>query len=215
MQIICTILAPTPLVAANFVILGRIITRLGVRYSRLSAGWYTILFCSCDIIALVVQAVGGASAATAVQEFKDPSKGGNIMLGGIVFQLAAIIAYVALASEFLTRYWLDRPLHRNDEILGEQKERPHMSLKMKQMIFGLIMMTVLIFIRSVYRTIELSNGWSGRIIETQVYFNVLDGAAICLAMFFLNAFHPGFLLTLDEESQSTIYGGEPKDEEKK
>jgi hypothetical protein len=31
-----TILAPTPLVAANFIILGKIITQLGTQYSRLS-----------------------------------------------------------------------------------------------------------------------------------------------------------------------------------
>jgi hypothetical protein len=30
--------------------------------------------------------------------------------------------------------------------------------------------------RSIYRIIELSTGWHGRIIETEVYFNVLDGA---------------------------------------
>ena len=32
----CTIVAPTPLLAVNFVVLGEIITRLGTQYSRLS-----------------------------------------------------------------------------------------------------------------------------------------------------------------------------------
>ncbi|TFY75758.1 hypothetical protein EWM64_g8254 [Hericium alpestre] len=204
MQIVCTILAPTPLVAANFVILGRIITQLGGRFSRLSADWYTILFCSCDIVPLVVQAVGGG-ASIAVQNGRDPAKGGNIMLGGIVFQLAAIIAYVALAAEFLTRYWTNKPVHRNGEIVDKESgEKPHMQPRMKLMIFGMVFMTTLFFIRSVYRTMELSNGWSGRIISTQVYFNVLDGAAIVLAMFTLNVFHPGFLLDLTPASSRDI-----------
>jgi hypothetical protein len=38
-RISCTIIAPTPLVAANFVILGMIIKTLGDYYSRLSTKW--------------------------------------------------------------------------------------------------------------------------------------------------------------------------------
>jgi hypothetical protein len=46
--------------------------------------------------------------------------------------------------------------------------------------------------------LQLANGWNGRIIETQVYFNVLDGGMITLAMYTLNAFHPGYLLREDK-----------------
>lgn len=50
--------------------------------------------------------------------------------------------------------------------------------------------------RTIYRTIELSDGWDGPIIRNETYFNVLDGAAICLAMYTLNFLHPGSLLSL-------------------
>jgi len=33
----------------------------------------TIIFCSCDIVSLVVQAVGGATASTAVSNNDDPA----------------------------------------------------------------------------------------------------------------------------------------------
>ncbi|KAJ3832698.1 hypothetical protein F5878DRAFT_446896 [Lentinula raphanica] len=46
MQLTCTILAPTPLLAGNFIILGSIIQQLGPKYSRISPWWYTIIFCS-------------------------------------------------------------------------------------------------------------------------------------------------------------------------
>lgn len=39
LRITATILAPTPLVAANFVILGKVILSLGPAYSRLSPKW--------------------------------------------------------------------------------------------------------------------------------------------------------------------------------
>ena len=69
-----------------------------------------------------------------------------------------------------------------------------------------------------YRTIELADGWNGRIISTQVLFSaflpsqsfceltendtflsffftdVLDGAMITLAMYTMNFAHPGLLL---------------------
>jgi len=49
--------------------------------------------------------------------------------------------------------------------------------------------------RTMYRTIELTDGWGGPIIRNETYFNVLDGGAICLAMFALNFLHPGFLVS--------------------
>lgn len=69
-----------------------------------------------------------------------------------------------------------------------------------------------IYHSAVYRTIELSDGWAGRIIKTQRLFsehinavNVhyililnisdwLDGGMITLAMYSANAAHPGRLL---------------------
>jgi RTA1 like protein len=46
----------------------------------------------------------------------------------------------------------------------------------------------------VYRSIELTGGWTGPIITTEWYFNAFDGAPITLAMVVLNVFHPGYLL---------------------
>ncbi|ETW76335.1 hypothetical protein HETIRDRAFT_421824 [Heterobasidion irregulare TC 32-1] len=42
-----TVIGPTPLLAAYFVILGQIIPQMGSQYSRLSSRTYTILFCTC------------------------------------------------------------------------------------------------------------------------------------------------------------------------
>jgi hypothetical protein len=42
---------------------------------------------------------------------------------------------------------------------------------MKVMIYAMIFNTTCLFIRSVYRLIELSDGWDGRIISTQRYFS--------------------------------------------
>ncbi|KAF9479945.1 RTA1 like protein, partial [Pholiota conissans] len=206
MQITATIIAPTPLLAANFVIFGAIIQLLGTQYSRLSPKWYTILFCTCDVISLVVQAVGGGKAATAAGTGEDPtprkirmaysfnSQGGNIMLGGIAFQLLVITIYALCAMEFYVRYARDWPV-RKSPINKENEAIPQpMTNKISWMTAALVFSTTCLFIRAVYRTIELSDGWGGRIIGTEVYFNALDGAMITLAMYTINILHPGLLL---------------------
>ncbi|TFY57325.1 hypothetical protein EVJ58_g7088 [Rhodofomes roseus] len=191
MQIVCTIIGPTPFVAAMFVMLGEMIRRLGPRYSRLSATLYTIIFCSCDVISLVIQALGGAAASNAVANGENPENGGHIMLAGICFQLAAITFYMILASEFVIRCLLDKPLH------GADKAPPAthaLDRKHAIMLGALTFASICIYIRSIYRTIELSDGWTGHIIHTQRYFNWLDGGMVALAMFTLNCIHPGLIL---------------------
>ncbi|KAG7444650.1 RTA1-domain-containing protein [Guyanagaster necrorhizus] len=205
MQLTCTILAPTPLLAANFVILEKLIERLGAGYSRLSPRAYLIFFCSCDIISLVIQAVGGGMAATAVSQNTSPNKGGHIMLGGIAFQMAVITVYAILGSEFLIRYLADKPIRGRDITKG------HLNMKLRFLTVALAFSTVCLFIRAVYRTIELSDGWSGRIITTEVYFNVLDGAMIVLAIYTFNIFHPTLLLkdkakALEEKQERDVDG---------
>ncbi|KDR83263.1 hypothetical protein GALMADRAFT_239130 [Galerina marginata CBS 339.88] len=200
MQITCTIIGPTPLLAANFVIFGIVIQRLGTQYSRLSPKWYTILFCTCDVISLVVQAVGGGKAATAAGNDMDPTPGGHIMLGGIVFQLMTITIYAICATEFFIRYFKNWPLPRagaTPPTDGKEYRLPDagcISGKITFMSVALLFSTMCLFVRAIYRTIELSNGWNGRIISTQVLFNVLDGAMVTLAIYTLNFAHPGLLL---------------------
>jgi len=188
MQISTTILAPTPFIAASFIILGRITKRLGPQYCRLSFKWYTILFISCDIIALIVQSIGGGIASTT-----QPVLGGNIMLGGIVLQLVVLALYTALATEFLIRFNADRP-RRYIRESGVSHPRGTVDKPMKYMLSAMAVMVILLVIRSIYRTIELSDGWTGTVISTQWLFDVFDGAMVVLAMFTLSLFHPGVLL---------------------
>jgi len=199
MQIVTTIMGPTPLLAANFVIFGVIIHRLGAQYSRLSPKSYAIFFLTCDIISLIVQGVGGAMASLEFGNGEDPAKGGHVMLGGITFQLFVIILYVSCAGEFFIRYLWRLPIHpaksSNDEDTKSKKySRGEMTNKMQIMIAALVLSTLCLTIRAVYRTFELADGWEGRIIGTQVLFNVLDGAMITLAMYTMNFAHPGRLL---------------------
>lgn len=223
MQICTTILAPSWMTAANFTILGIIIRLLGTHYSWLSPRMYLIIFLFFDLVALVGQAVGGAQASLAVQAGNDPTPGGNIMCYFIIVQMGAICLYTLCAAEFLARYHFNKPVRRaratvtekdgennGQEVqVTEATRRRKMDARIKLMLLGLVLSTLFIFIRSIYRTIELLDGWTGRIITTEVYFNVLDGAAIVLSMYSINFLHPGFLLRDD----AVTLGRKPKPEE--
>ncbi|KAF8518810.1 RTA1-domain-containing protein [Hysterangium stoloniferum] len=191
MQITTTIIAPTFLTAGLYTILGDMIRTLGSQYSRITPKAYLITFITADVIALVIQAIGGAKASFAFQNGRDPNPGGHIMLGGIIFQLVGILLYSALATEFLLRFHLQKPLQKMNKNVLEG--RGIVGKGVSLVAIGMAIATLFVLIRSVYRTIELINGWTGRIITTEKYFNILDGAPIVLAMIALNIAHPRLL----------------------
>ncbi|KAF7303563.1 hypothetical protein MIND_00585600 [Mycena indigotica] len=205
MQISATIISPTPLLAASFIIFSRIIARLGPGYSLIPPRWYAWFFVSCDVIALVVQGVGGGLAASA-DDHAGAQRGANIMLGGIGFQFAVIIIFSILVTDFLIRYFYKAPW-RAAALEGSISglTRGTLTRPLATILSALIFSTIVLFIRSVYRTIELAGGWDGRIIHTQLYFNVLDGAMVVLAIFTWNFVHPGWFLSesLAEEQRRT------------
>jgi hypothetical protein len=109
-RITTTILAPSFLTVAVFNILGVVIRRVGTRYSLLPPRWCTpphfpapltplishlsidlIIFMSIDLVALVIQAIGGGKASIAAERGEDPEPGGNIMMYGIIVQMVGII----------------------------------------------------------------------------------------------------------------------------
>ncbi|KAH7106590.1 RTA1-domain-containing protein [Auriculariales sp. MPI-PUGE-AT-0066] len=188
MQISSLIIAPTFFLAANFIILGRIVRIVGPQYSRLKPAFYSYIFLSADLSSLIVQAIGGGRASSA-DTSEGAEKGAQIMLGGIGLQFAALVLYILFACEFLVRVILDRPVRDKETSLG-----PRLDGRIRMMLVGLCISAVFLFIRTIYRTIELQDGWSGKIISNQLLFDTLDGMPITVAMFALNAFHPGLLV---------------------
>ena len=73
-------------------------------------------------------------------------------------------------------------------------ERIPICKRTKALLSGLTLATVTLVIRGIYRTIELNEGWSGKIITTQRYFVWLDGFMMAVCMLVLAVAHPGFLL---------------------
>ena len=75
------------------------------------------------------------------------------MVGGIVFQLVSILVFVLF---FVRVMWSARAQ------VGTVKE-------VKLVTIATCISVVLVFIRSIYRTVELSQGWSGFLITHEGY----------------------------------------------
>lgn len=63
-----------------------------------------------------------------------------------------------------------------------------------------------IIVRNFYRAIELSQGWKGYLITHEVYFAVLDGALMTLAVSVFNIFFPARYLSGEPETEKVSFG---------
>ncbi|KAI1401748.1 RTA1-domain-containing protein [Hypoxylon fuscum] len=172
MQITTLIIGPVFFTAALYVLLGTFIAILGRGYSLISARMYTIVFLSCDLISLVLQAAGGAMASMATDN-GDTKLGTNIMVAGVIFQLVAMAIFTLLALDFV----------RRTAKFGIPQEY-------NKILYALFISLGAIFARSIFRAVELMEGWSGYLMEHEVYFIALDGALMAVAVLIFLPFDP-------------------------
>ena len=100
--LICVTIAPALLTAAIYLCLARIVTVYGAHLSWIRPRTYTLIFCSCDLLSLVLQGLGGGIAATA-NSTSGKNLGKNIMVAGLVFQVASLLLFAACCGEFAWR----------------------------------------------------------------------------------------------------------------
>ncbi|KAK3327460.1 RTA1 like protein-domain-containing protein [Cercophora scortea] len=161
---------------------------------------YATVFCTCDIISLTIQAVGGALASRAAADATDTQPGTRTMVAGIAFQLATMSLFALLAGAFLLRVMRDMKSNNTTLINSMTHE-----VKLTLLSIGLAF--VAIYVRSVYRTIELAQGWEGYLITREGYFIGLDAALMFVAVGVLLVFDPIVLLSTRETRGDTVPGG--------
>ena len=181
------IIAPVFYTAGIYILLGRLIKIFGPESSILSPKLYLWIFCTCDVVSLVIQAAGGGMASSASNGVGDTAPGTNTMVAGIVFQLVSISVFVYFAFDFLRRTSRAGLLR-----MGKMDS-------INYIILAMIISIVFIYIRSIYRVIELAQGWSGYVMTHEVFFIILDGVMMVIAVGIFNVFHPGWLLPSESD----------------
>ncbi|KAL0066692.1 envelope glycoprotein [Marasmius tenuissimus] len=99
--------------------------------------------------------------------------------------------FVVLVGEFTLRYIRDRP-HRKK--VTSNSARFPLDTRRQILLLAMGTTTALLFVRGIYRLIELSGGWDSEIMRTEWLFNVFDAAMVFLAFFTWNVAHPALLL---------------------
>lgn len=188
--------APNLYTAGCYIALGKIITTLGRQYSPISPRLYLYIFCGCDIVSLVVQAIGGASAAAAFNSLPrgNTKPGTSLMVAGIVFQLVSISVFGVFFILVLWNAW---------------RELKH-ARAVKLVALATVISILAIYVRCVYRTIELLQGWNGELIITERYFIALDGVMMVVSLAIFNVWNPSILLGTapPKQSSASSLGGE-------
>ncbi len=139
------------------------IVYLGPQYARFRPSLYYWLFIPCDILSLVLQAVGGATSSSSTGNSQSAV---NVSIAGLSFQVFTLCVFIALALEFAYRY-LKAPDARSS--------REQLPMSFKVFVAFLSLAIVLILVRCIYRIDELSQGYTGPLIHDEGLFIGLEG----------------------------------------
>ncbi|KAE8421221.1 RTA1 like protein-domain-containing protein [Aspergillus pseudocaelatus] len=186
LYLICLTIAPAFFTAAIYICLGRIVIVYGEDISRIRPRTYTILFVTCDIIALVLQAAGGAITSIADSDQKSLSDTGvNIMIAGLAFQVASLTLFIVLASEFALRV-----RRSSEDMKNASTASVRSGLKWKMFLLGLAIAVLTIFTRSIFRVAELKGGFNSDLANDEISLMILESTMIAIACICMTAAHP-------------------------
>lgn len=182
-----TILVITPALfaAIDFAILGRLATLFPPRYSLVNPKWIVPFFVALDVSSIAIQGGGSGVAAGAQSERKDTTMGGNIVVVGLAIQLLGYILFNVLLFVFVRRCARDPP---SAELWNKRT---------KTFIAATALSSAFIFLRSLYRLIEMCVGWEGVIARTEWTFYAFDAAMVTIAVYIFNFFNPAAYLPSD------------------
>lgn len=221
LQFVALTLAPAFIMAGIYFLFAQLVVIHGRQYSLLKPLWYSYFFITCDVLSLLIQAGGGASASIASKRREDTTPGTNTVIAGIVLQTFAMTIFIIFWFEFLNRLYFkhskqvesDSPLKKRSfgnffKLLFNVKStrsyksgqldlfyNPKFAEIRKTKLFGYMPLAItitvwVIYIRCIYRVVELAEGWNGYLITHEVYIMVLDALMVAIAGIIAIPFHP-------------------------
>lgn len=113
------------------------------------------------------------------------------MVAGLAIQVFTLFIFMCLCLDFALR------THKRYKSMGEDAFDQNPIFKtlregrsFKFFLAALSLATICIFWRSVYRVIELGEGWTGHLIKQQWLFVGFEGVMVIVACLALNVCHP-------------------------
>jgi len=130
-------------------------------------------------------------ASVASHQGKSVDTGDNIMIAGLSFQVFTLLVFIVVSADFALNT-LRRHRALGDAALDQNPVlvRVRRSWAFRGFLAALVVATLTIFWRCVYRVAELSRGWSGPLMKRQDLFIGFEGVMIVVACAVLCVFHP-------------------------
>ncbi|OUT22630.1 hypothetical protein CAS74_002374 [Pichia kudriavzevii] len=162
MQLVCITLAPCFMMAV-----------LGFETNA-----YSLIFIVCDIISIVLQAIGGGVAASALSVYESTDAVFTILVFQLMWYYLIFNIYIA---------------HKTN---GDDAFNPRFAhVRQRKWLIpfmGVVSITVLlVFVRSIYRLAELSEGWSSAPATKEIYFMILEALMMSLGTCIISFLPPG------------------------
>ncbi|KAJ9138086.1 Sphingoid long-chain base transporter RSB1 [Pleurostoma richardsiae] len=189
-QICAIILGPTLICISIYLTLKHLCLSLNPAISRFRPRLYPLIFVPADVSCLLVQAIGGALAASGGSRNRKLVDSGNrAIIAGIALQVVVLLFFGATSAEYFVRArrWIRSP-EATPQARALWADR-----KFRWFVGAVTGAYSTILVRCIYRIAEMAGGWGNEIMQDEPSFVVLDGFMIWIAVMLLAFFSPGFL----------------------
>ncbi|RDW84844.1 hypothetical protein BP6252_02434 [Coleophoma cylindrospora] len=176
-------LSPAFLTAAIYLCWARMVVVYGEEKSIVRPRTYTMVFCSFDFVAVLLQVIGGVIGSVSTSITRKQT-GVDVMLAGLGLQVLSLVLFVVACANFGIRV---SRMHNSMHPLPSVATTPLFFCFCGTMATA----TFVFFIRSIYRIVQLCHGFEAQIANDQVSFMLLDNAMVAIAVVVLTIFHPG------------------------
>ncbi|EDK38189.2 hypothetical protein PGUG_02287 [Meyerozyma guilliermondii ATCC 6260] len=101
LQFVALTIAPAFIMAGIYFIFAQCVVIYGRKFSVWKPMWYTYFFIGCDVVSLLIQAVGGTIASTEANTNSNSNFGKNTMVVGIMFQVVSMTIFLGILGSGL------------------------------------------------------------------------------------------------------------------
>ncbi|KAI0017618.1 RTA1-domain-containing protein [Xylariomycetidae sp. FL0641] len=203
-QICAIILGPTLICISIYLTLKHATRSLHPGLSRLAPRAYPLVFVPADVSCLVLQAIGGALAASASYDAPALLRAGDrVIIAGIALQAVVLLAFGAVSADYYLRVrrWLRSSAAPEDDTAVFAR-RTWDDRRFRRFAYAVAGAYAGILVRCIYRIAEMAGGWGNYIMQDEPSFIVLEGFCVLIPVALLTAFPPGFLFPAMTEREA-------------
>lgn len=171
MQICCLIIAPAFNSAAIYLTLKHMVLCFGEEFSVIKARYYTYIFIAADLLSLIMQGAGGGIASNADAGSSQEETGNDLLMAGISWQVVALFFFILMASWYIVR----RRSALKQYPLSTEAATTIKQRKFRLFAFAVSSAWFAIFVRCIYRIVEMAGGWGNEVMRDEATFIVFEG----------------------------------------